>query len=66
MLWLRGLVAAQLKDYDTANADFARLTGRSFAGWHRHITLVSVAHAILMPANADFRMPEMLVAGRSS
>ncbi|MFE9749428.1 IS701 family transposase [Saccharothrix saharensis] len=41
-------------------------TGRSFAGWHRHITLVSVAHAILMPANADFRMPEMLVAGRSS
>ncbi|MFE2752582.1 IS701 family transposase [Actinosynnema sp. NPDC059335] len=41
-------------------------TGRSFAGWHRHITLVSVAHAILMPANACSRAPELLVAGRSS
>ena len=31
VLWLRGLVAAQLKDYDAAGGDFARLTGRSFA-----------------------------------
>ena len=31
ILWLRGLVAAQLKDYPAAAADFARLTGRAFA-----------------------------------
>lgn len=31
VVWLRGLVAAQLKDYPAAAADFARLTGRAFA-----------------------------------
>jgi hypothetical protein len=50
----------------SAQVGISDFTGRSFSGWHRHITLVSVAHAILMPANADFRMPELLVAGRSS
>ena len=31
IVWLRGLVAGQLRDYPAAAADFARLTGRAFA-----------------------------------
>ncbi len=33
--------------------DFA---GRSFGGWHRHITLASAAHAVAVLARGDDRL----------
>ncbi|MFF5443307.1 hypothetical protein [Streptomyces achromogenes] len=62
-LWLTNMTTAQpallvrlTRLADKVDADFTDIsegvgmrdfTGRSFGGWHRHITLASAAHAVV-------------------
>ncbi|WP_285600342.1 transposase [Kineosporia sp. NBRC 101731] len=50
LLHLTGLLAQVAQDASTITerVGIRDYTGRSFGGWHRHMTLASVAHAVIM------------------
>ncbi|MFG2180164.1 IS701 family transposase [Streptomyces abikoensis] len=68
-LWLTNLTTTSpaaltrlIKLTEKVNRDFAEIsdrvgirdfTGRSFSGWHRHVTLASAAHAVVSLADQD-------------
>jgi DDE superfamily endonuclease len=59
LAWLTGLVEALERDMVNVARDVGvhDFIGRSYGGWHRHMTLASIAHAIRSETRATHRAP---------